>query len=316
MRIAVIYKQHSQGCAPTYTIDALKRMGHEVIRMNEDEYVEAGRSPEHYDLFFCQDSGEGIDFHRVTHKALNKTSMWYWDSAWNWSQRKQWGVGDDDMAKIVMDNGGWVFHAWDVDMDRCKRNTGGDRMSWLPVAGDPVRWPDRPVEVKIHKLSMVGNIYDGGRGRAVQYARDNAELHWPGAMQAHFEDAARIYRQSLAVFHPPTFFELPHDYTHERVDLMQGATMRHYEAMCCGVPLVTTPKYDFEKLGFVEGKHYFAWNTLDEIQVASEKAAAAYAVGGLAYADELREFAVSRHTYEHRMKTAFDTLRQHGVLNA
>lgn len=319
MRIAVVYKYHSQGCGPLYAIDALKRMGHDVARFSEDEYVTMSNvkaAGDVVDLFFCQDSGEGIDFRRVGPEVLKKTSMWYWDSAWNYLQRKQWGVGDDDMAKIVMDAGGWVFHTWEIDMERCAKNTGGDRMSWLPVAGDPVRWPNLPVEMKIYPLSMVGNCYDPGRARALSYARDHANLNWPGAQQAYYEDAAKIYRQSFAVFHPPTFFELPHDYTGERVDLMQGATMRHYEALCCGVPLVTTPKYDFEKLGFEEGWHVFTWNTLEEIPLASQRAAAAYAVGGQEYSDSLRNFILKGHTYEDRMKTAFDVLRVNGVLNA
>jgi hypothetical protein len=308
MKIPVIYSHHSAGCAPTYTIKALERLGHDAQRMSPDAYFAA--DPNQFDFFFCQDSGDGIDFRRASPEHLKKTSMWYWDSAWNYKQRQQWGVGDFDMAEVVINGGGWVFWAWQSDMDRFRSNKQlAIRSSWLPVAGDPISWPDMPAETKIHKLSMIGNCYDSGRARALSYARDCCELFWPGPQSYFYEDAAKVYRQSWAIFHPPTFYQLPHDYTHERVDLIQGATMRHYEALCCGVPLITTHKYDFEELGFVEGEHVFTWEHVEQIPAAVDRAVKTAQDGGAEYSKRLKQLVLDRHTYEHRMVKALGILK-------
>lgn len=309
MRVAVTYALHSQGCGPVYSIEAFTRLGHDVTKMNVDEFVAS--NPDDYDWFFCQDSGEGIDFRRVTEAHLKKTTMWYWDSAWNHRQRNP---GDDEMAAHVSENGGWVFHTWQSDLVRCSRRVRIDRQSLLPVAGDPYLWPDEPREDKQYDLSMVGNCYDPGRGNAINYARDHCSLYWPGPNSNFFQDAASIYRSSWAVLHIPTFWRLPHDVTGERVDLMQGATMRHYEALCCGAPLVTTRKSDFDELGFRESVHYFVWEELDQMPEAARRAKETAQMGGAEYAQSLRQFILDHHTYEHRIEDALVTIRRAGML--
>lgn len=208
-----------------------------------------------------------------------------------------------------------MFHAWQADLDRFHGSPyTRSCSSLLPVAGDPILWPDEPKEEKIWPLAMVGNCYDPGRAGLIGYARDYAGLQWPGPNQAFYGDAAKIYRQAWAVFHPPTFYQLPHDYTHERVDLMQGATMRHYEALCCGVPLVTTHKPDFEELGFEEGVHVFTYENKEDVPAAAARAMDAAKAGGDAYAKKLRQFILDKHTYEHRMNQALDVLKNAGVI--
>ena len=309
MKIPLIYAHHNEGCAPSYTLAALQRLGHETRRMSPEEFFAA--DPKEYDLFFCQDSGEGIDFRLASPAHLRKTCMWYWDSAWNYKQRNP---GDDEMALVISRGGGWVFHAWQHDLDRCATSTRIERHSLLPVAGDPYLWPDEPAEEKRYNLAFVGNCYDPGRNRALNYARDHCGLYWPGPNSNFFQNAAQIYRQAWAVFHPPTFYQLPHDFTGERVDLAQGATMRHYEALCCGVPIVTTPKSDFAELGFQEGVHVFTWEELEQLPMAVSMAQHAALAGGGEYAKRLRQFILDRHTYEHRVNSALETLRRAGML--
>ncbi len=310
MRVAVCYAHHSQGCGPVYSIEAFKRLGHDVAVMNVDEFVAS--NPDDYDWYFCQDSGEGIDFRRVGPAHLKKVSYWLWDSAWNHRQRDP---GDDDMASLISINGGWVFHTWQSDLDRCFARRHVERQSWLPVAGDPYLWSDEPVEEKQYDLSIVGNCYDPGRGRALNYARDYCGLYWPGPNSNFFQDAALVYRRSWAVLHAPTFYQLPHDVTGERVDLMQGATMRHYEALACGVPIVTTTKVDFSALGFKEGIHYFAWEELEQMPEAVIRAKKAAQDGGVEYAKKLRQFILDRHTYEHRISEALSKMRQMSMVS-
>src|SRR3990167_3640905 len=96
MRIAVVYAFHSAGCGPIYSIEAFKRLGHEVTKLDSSGYFAS--DCDDYDLFFCQDSGEGIDFRRASTNHLKKTCMWFWDSAWNHVQRNP---GDDAMAALI-----------------------------------------------------------------------------------------------------------------------------------------------------------------------------------------------------------------------
>jgi len=310
MKIPLVYAHHNEGCAPSYTLAALQRLGHETRRMSTDEYFAA--EPAEYDLFFCQDSGEGIDFRRASAAHLRKSSMWWWDSAWNYKQRNP---GDDEMSLLISQGGGWVFHAWQHDLDRCSTSTRIERHSLLPVAGDPYLWSDEPAEEKRYGLSFVGNCYDPGRGVALNYATENCGLYWPGPNSQFFQDAAKTYRQSWAVFNPPTFWRLPHDFTGERVDLMQGTTMRHWEAMCVGVPLVCTPKSDFAELGYVEGVHYFSWEELEQIPAALERAKKTAQEGGVEYSKALRQLVLGGNTYEHRIIAALETVKRAGMLS-
>ena len=309
LRVAVVYALHSQGCGPVYSIEAFKRLGHDVTKMNVDEFVAS--NPDNYDWYFCQDSGEGIDFRRVGPDHLRKVSYWLWDSAWNHRQRNP---GDDEMASLISVNGGWVFHTWQSDLDRCSRRVRIDRQSLLPVAGDPYLWPDEPREEKQYDLGMVGNCYDPGRGTAINYARDHCSLYWPGPNSNFFQDAASIYRKSWAVLHAPTFYQLPHDVTGERVDLMQGLTMRHAEAMCVGVPIVSTFKPDFPELGFREGIHYFVWEELEQMPEAAIRAKKAAQDGGIEYAKKLRQWVLDGNSYDHRVQTALDVIKRAGML--
>lgn len=309
MRIPCVYTFDNIGCGPQYTVKALERLGHTTFRMTEDDYINS--NPDDYDLYWCQDSSNGIDFRRASSKHLARTSMWYWDGWINYLQRAP--IADDDMAKVVADGGGWVFHAWQTDVERCNLRMGVTRQSWLPIAGDPYLWLDEPKEEKIYKSSIVGNCYDPGRGNVLNQ-RDSFGVYWPGPVTAFFQDAAKIYRQSWSVFHVPTFFRMPQNSGADRVDLLCGTTMRHYEAMCCGVPIVTTRKADFEKLGFRENFHYFVWEEITDILPAVEKAKKMAQDGGDEYSKQLRHLILDNHTYEHRLNHAFTILRENGVL--
>jgi len=313
MRIPVVFAVDNIGAAPNYTIKALQRLGHETRRMTPDEYFAA--DPNEYDLFWCQDSGEGIDFRRASDAHLKRTSMWYWDSRWNRVQRNP---GDDDMARWVMEKGGWVFQAQSPDLDRfgyytVPGNINDPRISWLPIAGDPFEWSNEPQSYQpIHKCSFVGNCYDSGRGSALNYARDTCQLFWPGPNSLFYKEAAKVYRDSWVCFHAPTFYNLPHDVTHERVDY--DVTMRYFEAPLCGIPVVTPPMPDFEKLGFQDGFQIFIYNSLEEIPQQVNRAYMAMQDGLLTH--ELRSWVLGHHTYDIRLQYALNHLRDVGVLNA
>lgn len=300
MKIPVVYKHHSHGCAPTYTIKALERLGHETRRMTVEEYLTV--DPKDFDLFFCQDSGEGIDFTLAGKSKLRKTSMWYWDSRFNRVQRTP---GDDDMARFVIENGGWVFQAQGPDMERFS----GVRMSYLPIAGDPYEWSNEPKEEKIYDLAFVGNCYDPGRAAAIERARPFG-LIWRGPNTLFFEDAAKLYRQSKVVFHAPTFYGIPHDVTGLRIDY--DVTMRYYEAFSCGVPVVTPDMPDFGRLGFYDTGGLFIYRTIDEVPHAITLALKAVA-DGIVDATKLRAFVTEGNSYEARMNAALIMLRSAGV---
>ncbi len=306
LKVGFVYAHHNEGCAPTYTLAAFKRLGHEVWNMSPNAYFAA--LPEKFDLFFCQDSGEGIDFRNVSTALLRKTSWWSWDSRFNRLQRNP---GDDDMAELVAKGGGWVFQAQTPDLERLARERRLERQSWLPIAADPQLWRDEPPEEKLYTMSFIGNCYDGGRAAALNYARDRCELFWPGPNAVFGEAAAKIYRQSWVVFHAPTFYNLPHDVTGERVDY--DLTMRPYEAMACGVPLVTPPLPDYGAVGFREGTHIFLYNSLEEIPSAFSRAQE----WARNPACRLQCRLLAEHnSYEHRVLAALATLRRAGVLHA
>lgn len=306
LKIGFCYALHNEGCAPTYTLAALIRLGHEARRLTPDEYFAA--NPKDYDLFFCQDSGLGIDFRNASAVHLRKTSWWSWDSRFNRIQRNP---GDDDMAQLVAESGGWVFQAQTPDLERLARERRLERQSWLPVGADPYVWKDELLEEKLYTMSFVGNCYDGGRAAALQFARDRCGLNWPGPNAVFGEKAARLYRQSWVVLHVPTFYNTPHDVTHERIDY--DLTMRPWEAMACGVPLVTSPLPDYAAMGFREGVHIFIYNSVEEIPLAFARARA--------WAEnpscrlQCRMLAES-NSYEFRVLSALETLQKAGVLNA
>lgn len=311
-KIPVVFAYRNTGCGPEYAIKALERLGHETRAMWPDEYFAS--NPADYDLFWCQDSSDGIDFRRASPAHLRKSSMWLWDSASNFIQRAPQGIGDDDMAKVLTDSGGWVFHTWQTDMDRCNSRMGVTRQSWLPIAGDPYMWPDEPKEEKIHDAAIIGNCYDAGRGNVLNQ-RDAWGLYWPGPINCFFQDAAKVYRQSWTVFHVPTFFGTGNPAANgARVDLIQGTTMRMWEAMCAGVPIVTTRKCDLEQLGFRENFHYFVWEKVEDIPFAIASAKKTAQEGGLEYSKTLRQLVLNGNTYEQRLEQAFDVLQTNGVL--
>jgi len=303
MKIPVVYAMDNYGCAPTYTVKALERMGHETRRMTPGEYFAS--DPKEYDWFFCQDSGEGIDFTHASTSHLMKTSWWSWDSRFNRVQRKP---GDDEMAAHVVRGGGWVFQAQYPDLERCRYRLNIDNMSYLPIAADPVIWQDEPVEDKIYSMSFVGNCYDPGRAAAIETARQFG-LYWPGPNSTFFDKAAKIYRQSWLAFHAPTFYNLPHDVTHERVDY--DLTMRPYEALSCGVPVVTSPLPDYDRQGFMEEKHIFVYRNLNEVKDTFERALSYAKSNPAQVRQDCREFIMRYHTYEHRMETALGAIRAH-----
>lgn len=306
MRVAVVSGENHVGCSVNYFIWAFSRLGHQVVEMRPNQYFET--NPDDFDLFWGQDSGDPIDFRQASNLLLKKTSMNYWDSRFNSVQRGE--VGDDLMAKYIADRGGWIFEAQTPDLNRIRAN-GVTRSSWLPISADTTVWLDTPAEEKIYSLCFVGNCYDGGRGTALNYARKFG-LHWPGANSVFNQDAARLYRQSKIVFHASTFYNLNHDKTGERVDW--DLTMRPYEALACGVPFITNPLYDLDAAGFVEGFHYFLYSRLEDMDNAFERAMQKVTEGGADYARQLREFVVSRHTYESRIVSALEVLTSAGVL--
>lgn len=306
MIIPVVYAEDHVGVAPRYTINALTRLGHHTRRMTQEEYFST--DPSSVDMFWCQDSGEGIDFRRASSRHLQKSCWWSWDSRFNRVQRGD--LGCDKMAKIVNDGGGWVFQAQTPDLARV-RSEGVTRASWLPIGADPIIWSDEPKEEKIYRLSFVGNCYDGGRATAINYAR-KFDLFWPGPNSSFNEDAAKIYRQSKVVFHASTFYQLPHDVTKERVDF--DLTMRPYEALACGTPFITNPLTDLSTAGFIEGFHYFLYSSLEEIDLAFNRATARVDNEGESYSRELRKFILDHHTYDIRVQSAFNTLIENGIL--
>lgn len=305
-KIAVVYGETHRGNASECVLDALEHLGYICRGMRPDEYFTS--NVDDYDVFLGQDSGVGIDFRQASSEKLKKTSMFYSDSRFNYVQRDP---GDDDMAKLISDNGGWVFQAQTPDIARLRIRFGDSlRVSHLPFAADIHRWTDTPSEEKKYDLAFVGNCYDQGRARAIDYARQFG-LYWPGPNAAFNQDASRIYRQSWVVFHASTFWETDHDVLHTRVDY--DTTMRFFEAAASGVPIITNPMPDFERCGFVEGFQIFTYRGLQEMGRAFRKAKEAAVSGGQEYSKRLRAFAES-NSYEIRVGQALQVLEKNGVI--
>ena len=305
MRVKVVYIYDGY-YVPAGIVDAFKHLGHDTELIDHQQYFAS--NPNEVDLYYCQDSSNGIDFRLATPDHLRKTCVFYGDSRINYIVReRRFGMGDDKMARFLSNNGGWVFQSQSPDLVR----QPDIRQSHLPFAADVYRWTAEPKEEKIHDLAFVGNCIDGGRAMAINYAR-KFNLFWPRPWEAMNEAASKIYRQSWVVFHAPTYYCLLHDTVGSRVDF--DLTMRIYEALASGTPVITPPMADFDSLGFKDREFIFIYKYLNEMDGAFADAKEAAVSGGDDYAKCMRNWIVSNHSYEKRMQQAINVLQKNGVI--
>jgi len=248
------------------------------------------------DMFLCADSSEWPDFTKASSPdVLKKTAMWYSDSRINCTERSP---GDDYMAMLLDHSGGWVFQGTTKDVERVQA-LGVKRVSWLPFAADPRIWLDTPKEAIQYRTSFVGNLYENYRAGLIENLQKTESLFWPGQIGAVTTEAAGIYRRSGCGFNAPTFYK--GNFQGRAID--HGINMRVFEVQSCGVPLVTNTDDDLVRLGFHE--HTITYSDPSEIPNCLSQA--------IERRDELgakgSEVIRSGHTYEHRVRSAFDTLK-------
>jgi len=87
------------------------------------------------------------------------------------------------------------------------------------------------------------------------------------------------------------------------LNILRGnlVNMRVFEAMAIGTPLITSRHLDMDRYGFVEGRHYLGHDSLDELldQIGRVRDNPDNAA---AMAERAREYVLSRHTYNDRVK--------------
>lgn len=155
---------------------------------------------------------------------------------------------------------------------------------WLPLACDP-EFHRRHEVRKLYDVCFVGHVFPGPRAELVELLRRRFARSFVG--ERYFEDMARTYSQSRAVFNR---------------SIRNDVNMRVFEAVACGSLLLTN---DLSGNGqddlFEDGVHLATYRDADELldklayylrrPRVREKVAAAG-----------REEALAWHTYRHRME--------------
>lgn len=297
MKIGIPVGGFHQGNTSEYVMSALQAMGHEVKLLDQSTFLDAA-SQGGYDLFFCVDSGETLNLSALTAipGALKKTAFWFIDYRHN-KDRETRIPNDYQNARVLSENGGWVFQAQYQDVDDCL-DTGVTRCSWLPMAADPNVWSDTPIERKQFDVVFIGNIWDEGRLDAVKRIEQSglkAALLCNG--RAWKEAAARAIRLSRIGFNISSWYGTRHAF-----DL----NMRFFETLSCGVPTITNTVPALSRIFPVIPPFVREYSAPEQIVPMLREALADRDF--LASGSAARNWVLVHGTYQHRMISALDTL--------
>lgn len=152
---------------------------------------------------------------------------------------------------------------------------------------------------RIYEVGWVGNLqgreYDKRR-RIIEKLKTNFCMN----DVSHFynsEEMATVYKQSKIVVNI------------SRDDYPQDANLRCFEVMASGALLITQKPTELDQIGFIEGTHYIAYNK--ESQIPSlVKFYLEHEKERIKISNNGRLLVLSKHTYDHRVKTILDILSQ------
>lgn len=184
----------------------------------------------------------------------------------------------------------WVFcNQLDATESFIRDGIPKERCMWLPHAAEPLAYPKRAI-INKYDVCFVGNV---GSWNRVDFL-DRMFKEFPNFFYGKrlFEEAAEIFCQSKIVLN---------------ISIKDDINMRIFETLSTGSFLLTNNLPTLPYL-FKEGVHFAGYDTLDEAvekaryYIAHDKEREAIAAAGHA------EF-MAKHTYEHRLKTVLEIIK-------
>lgn len=209
-----------------------------------------------------------------------------------------------------------VFTSDEACIPRYVQALGHTRVHWLPLACAPDLHRPLPLLPDAREFVLSANWYSNeARLESVRrvvdpllqdghsltlYSYDHPSFRWPAPYQAAWRGAT-------------SYLTTSEQYRAGRVVLglngqrsgLDGhghsvmTSMRTFEALACGKPLLTSGSDAYARLGFINHEHLI-WSD----HPAETRAAAVHLLGprGEQVASCGREFVLSRHTYAHRLE--------------
>lgn len=188
-------------------------------------------------------------------------------------------------ASITFCNQSWLADRMTAD---------GVSAAWLPHAVEPEAYPSTPVAIPKYDVGFVGHVNHPNRVEFLDVMFKAFPNFFFG--KRLFEQAAEIYRQSKIVLNQA---------------LNNDLNMRVFEVCATKSFLLTPEVTDLAAAGFQDGSNCATYRTTEEAvekakqYLADDEARARIAQAGY-------ELVMSRHTYDHRVKSivaAFGALR-------
>eukprot|EP00913_Durusdinium_trenchii_P013432 g12613.t1 len=231
------------------------------------------KSANDFDLYLRVD--DGIDY--VVPASCRPLALWAIDTHINYGRMRDAALQADAVFAAQQD-GAARLCAEGIDAE------------WLPLACDPAI--HRPHDVpQIHDVVFVGNRFPGPRAELLDRIAATYPRHFIG--HAYFDDMAKTYAAGRIAFNR---------------SLQRDINMRVFEALACGVLLITNDLADNGQSElFTDGVHLATYDDGDDLidkigwYLRHDVERAAIAARGL---DEVRR----HHTYRHRMQRILETM--------
>lgn len=210
-----------------------------------------------------------------------------------------------------------VFTSDEACVPRYVQALGHTRVHWLPLACAPELHRPSPLLREASEFVLSANWYTNeARLESVRrvvdplledghsltlYSYDHPSFRWPAPYQTAWRGATSYLTTSEQYRSGRVVLGL----NGQRSGLDGHAhtvmtSMRTFEALACGKPLLTSESDAYARLGFVNHEHLI-WSA----NPAQTRAAAARLLGqeGEQIARQGRAFVLNRHTYAHRLDT-------------
>lgn len=192
----------------------------------------------------------------------------------------------------------------------------GAKVFWLPLACQPALHRPAPTAPDAADCVFIGNWYaNEARLAAVRMVLDpilaagyTLELYaytspaWPARYRRWWKAATSCY--DVSRYYPRGKLALGWNNQAWKTAM---TSMRTYEVLACGKPLLAFHSDAYERLGFVNGEH-FVWadDAGRAVKLAAELLGDPAAAAALA--DRGRAFVLARHTYAHRLRQIQEAL--------
>lgn len=234
---------------------------------------------------------------------------------------------EEDIASLILKDYDLILAFGETLRQRyLQAGWGSQVFTWHEAADDTIFRPMPEVE-KDRDLIWIGNWGDGERSaklseflihpvKALRLRATVRGVRYPDEALAQLKDAGIDYQGWIANADAPRAFARHRLTVHvprrPYVETLPGIpTIRMFEALACGIPLISAPWEDSEHLFRPEGDFLFVRNG-QEMQKAMRSVlndtdhAIALASAGL-------ETIMARHTCRHRVDELLDILGKHGT---